>query len=128
MQVSMRLLENIEAITREVGTAIMGVYARDFSVIEKEDKSPLTEADEAAHVIITRRLVQLQPAFPILSEEADEDFSGADSSGVYWLADPLDGTKEFIKRNGELTVRVLLTGQIWQERPCKADRKLNYQI
>lgn len=108
MQVSMSLLENIESIAREAGEAIMQVYARDFSVVEKEDKSPLTEADEAAHKIITLRLEQLQPEFPILSEEAVEDFSGADGSGIYWLVDPLDGTKEFIKRNGEFTVNIAL--------------------
>lgn len=108
MRVSMSLLEEVEVIAREAGAAIMGVYAGDFSVWEKEDKSPLTEADAAAHELITRRLERLQPALPILSEEAVGDFSGTDSSGRYWLVDPLDGTKEFIKRNGEFTVNIAL--------------------
>lgn len=108
MRVSLNLLEEVEVIAREAGAAIMEVYARDFSASEKEDKSPLTEADTAAHHVITSRLARLQPALPILSEEAIVDFSGADSSGRYWLVDPLDGTKEFIKRNGEFTVNIAL--------------------
>ncbi len=108
MKVTMSLLEQIEAISREAGAAIMAVYARDFAVQEKEDKSPLTEADEAAHRVIVARLAQLQPALPILSEEAVEDFKGHTGSGSYWLVDPLDGTKEFVKRNGEFTVNIAL--------------------
>lgn len=108
MSVTMRLLEEIEVIAREAGAAIMAIYAKDFSVREKEDKSPLTEADSAAHSIITARLSGLQPLLPILSEEAVEDFHGMDGSGSYWLVDPLDGTKEFIKRNGEFTVNIAL--------------------
>lgn len=106
--ISMDLLAEVELIAREAGSAIMGIYARDFSVWEKEDKSPLTEADAAAHAVITRRLGRLLPALPILSEEAVGDFFGADGSGCYWLIDPLDGTKEFIKRNGEFTVNIAL--------------------
>jgi len=106
--VSMDLLEQVEVIAREAAAAIMGVYARDFTAREKEDKSPLTEADTAAHEVITRRLERLQPVLPILSEEAVGDFSGADNAGRYWLVDPLDGTKEFIKRNGEFTVNIAL--------------------
>ena len=104
----MNLLEEVEVIARQAGAGIMAVYARDFSTRQKEDKSPLTEADTAAHKVITRRLGQLQPMLPVLSEEAVGDFSGADNSGRYWLVDPLDGTKEFIKRNGEFTVNIAL--------------------
>jgi 3'(2'), 5'-bisphosphate nucleotidase len=104
----MGLLEEVEVIAREAGAAIMVIYARDFSVQVKDDKSPLTEADAAAHEIITRRLQHLRPVLPILSEEAVGDFSGVDKSGRYWLVDPLDGTKEFIKRNGEFTVNIAL--------------------
>ena len=104
----MSLLEEVEVIAQEAGTAIMSIYARDFSVLEKEDKSPLTEADAAAHEVIIRRLEKLLPSLPILSEEAVGDFTGVDSSGRYWLVDPLDGTKEFIKRNGEFTVNIAL--------------------
>ena len=108
VSVARSLLEEIESIAREAGAAVMDVYARDFSVQEKEDKSPLTEADAAAHSVITARLAGLQPALPILSEEAVGDFHGVDGSGSYWLVDPLDGTKEFIKRNGEFTVNIAL--------------------
>ena len=108
MRASMSLLEEIEAIARKAGDAIMEVYGRDFSATQKEDKSPLTEADTAAHEVIIRHLKRLQPSLPILSEEAVGDFSGADNSGRYWLVDPLDGTKEFIKRNGEFTVNIAL--------------------
>lgn len=104
----MSLLEDVEAIAREAGAAIMKVYAGDFSASQKEDKSPLTEADTAAHEVIVRRLEKLLPALPILSEEAVGDFSGPDDAERYWLVDPLDGTKEFIKRNGEFTVNIAL--------------------
>jgi 3'(2'), 5'-bisphosphate nucleotidase len=108
MRINLDMLEEVEVIAQEAGAAIMDIYARDFSVHIKDDKSPLTEADAAAHEVITQRLERLQPVLPILSEEAVGDFSGADSSGCYWLVDPLDGTKEFIKRNGEFTVNIAL--------------------
>lgn len=102
------LLEAVERIAREAGDAIMKVYARDFSVEEKEDKSPLTEADQAAHHVIVRGLQSLPVRLPILSEEDMEGFAGVNADGRYWLVDPLDGTKEFIKRNGEFTVNIAL--------------------
>lgn len=108
MNASNKLLEQVEAIAREAGAAIMNVYARDFSVYEKDDKSPLTEADMAANKSITRQLERLLPLLPILSEEAVGDFTGPDISGRYWLVDPLDGTKEFIKRNDEFSVNIAL--------------------
>jgi len=108
MHVDANLLSEVEAIAREAGAAILGIYASNFSVQEKADKSPLTEADVAAHTIISRRLSELSPSLPILSEEDIEGFSGPDLAGRYWLVDPLDGTKEFIKRNGEFTVNIAL--------------------
>ncbi|MGP9765428.1 3'(2'),5'-bisphosphate nucleotidase CysQ [Halomonas sp. AOP13-D3-9] len=102
------LLDAIERIASDAGDAIMSVYAREFSVEEKDDKSPLTEADIAAHNVIVCGLQALPVQFPILSEEDIEGFSGADAEGRYWLVDPLDGTKEFIKRNGEFTVNIAL--------------------
>ena len=102
------LLEAVERIAREAGDAIMKVYARDFSVEKKEDKSPLTEADQAAHHVIVRGLQSLPVRLPVLSEEDMEGFAGVDADGRYWLVDPLDGTKEFIKRNGEFTVNIAL--------------------
>ncbi|CAM3378223.1 3'(2'),5'-bisphosphate nucleotidase CysQ [Halomonas lysinitropha] len=102
------LLDSVEGIANDAGEAIMAVYARDFSIEEKEDKSPLTEADKAAHEVIVAGLKALPEAIPVLSEENTEGFDGADAAGRYWLVDPLDGTKEFIKRNGEFTVNIAL--------------------
>ncbi|MFC6669078.1 3'(2'),5'-bisphosphate nucleotidase CysQ [Marinobacterium aestuariivivens] len=102
------LLDAVERIARDAGKAIMEIYGREFSVEEKEDKSPLTEADAAAHRLILASLQTLTPAIPVLSEEDTAAFAGADESGRYWLVDPLDGTKEFIKRNGEFTVNIAL--------------------
>lgn len=102
------LLDAVERIARDAGDAIMSVYAHEFSVEEKADKSPLTEADKAAHNIIVRGLQALPVQFPILSEEDIEGFAGVDAEGRYWLVDPLDGTKEFIKRNDEFTVNIAL--------------------
>lgn len=108
VRIDAALLDGVETIAREAGAAILSIYARNFAVQEKSDKSPLTEADEAAHSIIARRLAGLIPDLPVLSEEAVGDFSGPDANGCYWLVDPLDGTKEFIKRNGEFTVNIAL--------------------
>jgi len=105
------LLERIEHIAHEAGTAIMDIYKRDFAVETKADQSPLTEADQAANDIIVAGLKTLPGGIPILTEEAVDAFSGADSEGRYWLVDPLDGTKEFIKRNGEFTVNIALIEQ-----------------
>ncbi|WP_282040870.1 3'(2'),5'-bisphosphate nucleotidase CysQ [Halomonas alimentaria] len=102
------LLDQAHTIALDAGTAIMSVYARDFSVEEKEDKSPLTEADQAAHNVIVAGLNALPGGIPVLSEEDEAGFSGPDADGRYWLVDPLDGTKEFIKRNGEFTVNIAL--------------------
>lgn len=102
------LLDAVERVAREAGNAIMNVYARDFSIEEKEDKSPLTEADQAAHSVIVRGLQALPLQLPILSEEDMDGFTGVDADGRYWLVDPLDGTKEFIKRNDEFTVNIAL--------------------
>ncbi len=93
----------------------MAVYERDFDIYEKKDESPLTEADLASHHHIINELTALDAGFPILSEEsADIDWSERQSWQTYWLVDPLDGTKEFIKKNGEFTVNIAL---IHQNRP-----------
>ncbi|MYL23443.1 3'(2'),5'-bisphosphate nucleotidase CysQ [Halomonas alkaliantarctica] len=105
------LLDSVERIAREAGDAIMTVYVREFSVEEKADKSPLTEADKAAHEIIVNGLKALPEGIPVLSEEDVDAFSGPDTEGRYWLVDPLDGTKEFIKRNDEFTVNIALIEQ-----------------
>ena len=111
MNVNAQLLRDVEAIARRAGHAIMQVYARKFSVQEKADRSPLTEADVAAHTVIVEALETLTPSLPILSEEAVEAFPRSFAGQRYWLVDPLDGTKEFIKRNGEFTVNIALIEQ-----------------
>ncbi|MFC7367440.1 MULTISPECIES: 3'(2'),5'-bisphosphate nucleotidase CysQ [Vreelandella] len=102
------LLEQVLAIAYEADDAIAAVYARGFSVELKDDNSPVTEADQAAHDVIMRGLKKLSLQLPILSEEDADGFVGINSEGRYWLVDPLDGTKEFIKRNDEFTVNIAL--------------------
>ena len=112
MRIDSGLLCSIEDIAREAGAAIMTVYGReDFSVQVKADDSPLTAADAAAHALISQRLKALTPELPLLSEEDVAGFGGPDAAGRYWLVDPLDGTKEFIKRNSEFTVNIALIEQ-----------------
>lgn len=87
----------------------MEIYARDFEVMEKDDQSPLTEADMRAHEIIVKGLQALTPDIPVLSEESAEiPWDERRQWERYWLVDPLDGTKEFIKKNGEFTVNIAL--------------------
>lgn len=96
-------------IAQRAGVAIMAVYARDFDVSAKDDASPLTEADMAAHRLIVAGLQQLTPDIPVLSEESAQiDWAVRRQWSRYWLVDPLDGTREFIKRNGEFTVNIAL--------------------
>ena len=102
------LLEDVIAITRRAGELVMAVYATDFSVRGKDDASPVTEADERAEALITQALVALDPSIPIVAEEA---VAGGHTPAVgerFWLVDPLDGTKEFVSRNGEFTVNIAL--------------------
>jgi 3'(2'), 5'-bisphosphate nucleotidase len=103
------LLNAIKEIGLKAGDAIMQIYQRDFEIVEKSDASPLTEADLAAHNIICEQLEKLTPELPILSEESAKiDWETRKSWKTYWLVDPLDGTKEFIKKNGEFTVNIAL--------------------
>ncbi len=102
-------IQKVNKIARQAGTAILKVYEQDFEVIEKSDKSPLTEADLASHHIIVDALQSLTPEIPVLSEEsADIPYDTRRRWQTYWLIDPLDGTREFIKRNGEFTVNIAL--------------------
>ena len=102
-------LEAVCNIARAAGRRILEVYERDFKVEHKEDRSPLTEADRASHEIISARLQALTPEVPVLSEEsAREDYEKRADWRRFWLVDPLDGTKEFINRNGEFTVNIAL--------------------
>jgi 3'(2'), 5'-bisphosphate nucleotidase len=99
-------------IARDAGEAILAVYNTEFDVEEKDDKSPLTAADMASHNLIMQRLSELTPDVPILSEESAKlPFAVRSSWETYWLVDPLDGTREFVKRNGEFTVNIALIHQ-----------------
>ena len=104
------LLSSMMAISREAGAAIMNIYGEDdFGVDLKDDNSPLTRADLAAHRIIVNGLEKLAPDIPILSEESEDiDYDIRSKWKRYFLVDPLDGTKEFINRNGEFTVNIAL--------------------
>jgi 3'(2'), 5'-bisphosphate nucleotidase len=103
------LLEAVADISRRAGREILDVYGTDFESRAKADDSPLTEADLRAHRLIVAALAQLSPQLPVLSEEAaDISFAERSSWGRYWLVDPLDGTKEFVSRNGEFTVNIAL--------------------
>jgi 3'(2'), 5'-bisphosphate nucleotidase len=105
-------LEQIIVIAKAAGDAIMQVYSTDFNVVKKEDNSPLTQADLAAHQVIVQALRKLTPDIAILSEESDSlDFETRSRWQQYWLIDPLDGTREFIKRNGEFTVNIAFIDQ-----------------
>jgi 3'(2'), 5'-bisphosphate nucleotidase len=96
-------------LAKRAGAVIMEIYNRDFSVDMKADNSPLTEADLAAHHCIVNGLQQLTPNIPVLSEEsATISWQERGQWHRYWLIDPLDGTKEFVKRNGEFTVNIAL--------------------
>jgi 3'(2'), 5'-bisphosphate nucleotidase len=97
------------ALAREAGRAIMAVYRDAFEVTRKDDRSPLTQADLAAHRILVDGLRQLEPACPVLSEESTpEEVAGRRGWHRLWLVDPLDGTREFVKRNDEFTINVAL--------------------
>jgi 3'(2'), 5'-bisphosphate nucleotidase len=103
------MLDELVEIAREAGRAILDVYESEFEVSYKEDSSPLTKADRRSHEIISTRLAAMRPAYPVLSEEGrDIPYDERKAWGSFWLVDPLDGTKEFVKRNGEFTVNIAL--------------------
>ncbi len=101
--------DSVCQIARDAGEAIMEVYAGEFAVELKGDDSPLTAADRAAHEVIVEGLQRLTPSIPVLSEEGkDIPYSERSRWSRFWLVDPLDGTREFIKRNDEFTVNIAL--------------------
>jgi 3'(2'), 5'-bisphosphate nucleotidase len=103
------LLTDIKDICHVAGKKILEIYGTDFAVEKKDDNSPLTLADMAAHNTICERLSELTPATPVLSEESSHiSFKERQHWKQYWLVDPLDGTREFIKRNGEFSVNIAL--------------------
>ena len=102
-------IQNIVTIAKEAGNAIMQIYKQDFEVEYKQDSSPLTLADKEANNIIEDGLNKLSVSFPILSEEGrDIPYEDRKHWEYFWLVDPLDGTKEFVKKNGEFTVNIAL--------------------
>jgi 3'(2'), 5'-bisphosphate nucleotidase len=103
------LLSDVVALARRAGDAILGVYGQQFEVTNKADRSPLTLADMKSHEIIVQGLRALTPDLPVLSEEdSDIPYVERRQWARYWLVDPLDGTKEFVSRNGEFTVNIAL--------------------
>lgn len=111
MNLSRILLDQIIGIARDAGEQILGVYHREdgFNTEIKDDNSPVTEADLAAHNVIYPELTAIDQTVPVLSEESEiPDYETRARWERYWIVDPLDGTKEFIKRNGEFTVNIAL--------------------
>ena len=122
--------EDVLALAQDAAAAILGIYDSEFAVQHKDDDSPLTAADLAAHRCIVDGLARITPDIPVLSEESAHEVGVAERRGWHrlWVVDPLDGTREFIKRNGEFTVNIALvengvavfgvvqapvTGQLW---------------
>ena len=104
-------LESFATAIREIallaGEEILAVYESDFTVRSKQDRSPVTAADETAEHLILEKLALLTPTFPVLAEESFAEGVIPDvSEGPFWAIDPLDGTKEFVSRNGEFTVNI----------------------
>ncbi|HEY5653598.1 MAG TPA: 3'(2'),5'-bisphosphate nucleotidase CysQ, partial [Pontiella sp.] len=101
------MIETAVKAAIKAGEAILEIYQQDFEVEFKSDESPLTTADKAAHNIIVQALEEMP--YPVLSEESAEiGYEERKNWDTYWLVDPLDGTKEFIKKNGEFTVNIAL--------------------
>ena len=108
MRASLELLRQVEAVAREAGALILQVYAGSFEVRGKADASPVTEADERAERCIVQGLQALDAAVPVVAEEAAARGETPTVGSCFWLVDPLDGTREFVSRNGEFTVNIAL--------------------
>jgi 3'(2'), 5'-bisphosphate nucleotidase len=102
-------IEEIKSIALDAGDAVMKIYKRGFDVKYKDDNSPLTQADLKSNEIICEALQNLYPNIPILSEENKEvPYKERKDWEYYWCIDPIDGTKEFVKKNGEFTINIAL--------------------
>jgi 3'(2'), 5'-bisphosphate nucleotidase len=102
-------LDYLGRLAKEAGKAIIEVYRTDFAVESKDDRSPLTLADTRSHQVIAEGLKSKYPDIPVLSEEGKEiAYAVRRSWPRFWLVDPLDGTKEFVKRNDEFTINIAL--------------------
>ncbi|MCD6259496.1 MAG: 3'(2'),5'-bisphosphate nucleotidase CysQ [Helicobacteraceae bacterium] len=102
-------IQRLKEILFEAGSLVMEIYAEDFSVEYKEDHSPLTQADLAANDFLCTKLQELYPHIPIISEESAQiPYIQRKEWEYYWCIDPIDGTKEFVDKNGEFTINVAL--------------------
>ena len=102
-------IEPVVDLCQQAGAAILEIYNTDFEVEHKDDESPLTKADLASNAVLTQGLAAITPDMPLISEEAGlPAFATRREWHSYWLIDPLDGTREFVNRNGEFTVNVAL--------------------
>ena len=112
--IDLKLAKEVAKIAKKAGEAILKIYneADDFQIQQKSDDSPLTLADQSANKVICDALEKLDVQYPIISEENKAiPYAERKDFEYYWLVDPLDGTKEFIKRNGEFTVNIALIHQ-----------------
>ena len=102
-------IQTVINIARQAGDEILQIYQREFTIEEKEDRSPLTEADQRANEVILDGLSKAYPDIPFITEESKaQPYEDRKNWEQFWLIDPLDGTKEFIKKNGEFTVNIAL--------------------
>jgi 3'(2'), 5'-bisphosphate nucleotidase len=102
------LLRAVQDISRRAGDVILKIYGSDFAVAHKGDASPVTRADEEAEALIVPALQALWPGVPVVAEEAASKGDVPVCGDRFWLVDPLDGTREFVSRNGEFTVNIAL--------------------
>ncbi len=108
-ETSVKLKDELVAVARKAGAVILDIYNRDFETLQKADRSPVTEADTAAETVILEALARLAPDVPAVAEEqCAKDGIPLSAPKRFFLVDPLDGTKEFIARNGEFTVNIAL--------------------
>ncbi|GIV34598.1 MAG: 3'(2'),5'-bisphosphate nucleotidase CysQ [Chitinophagales bacterium] len=108
-------IEPVIQIASEAGEAIMEIYRQDFEVFSKADSSPITLADKRSNDIITHGLKELSPAIPVISEESRQTpYAIRKTWDWVWIVDPLDGTKEFVSKNGEFTVNI---GLVYRGKP-----------
>ena len=106
MKIDQKLSNFVNKIAVDAGKEILKIYNKPFTSKMKKDKSPVTKADLVANDLICKRLQSINPKIQIISEEGKKKFSK--KTNIFWLVDPLDGTKEFIKKNGEFTVNIAL--------------------
>lgn len=103
------MMERLVALAEQAGEVILEVYAQDFEVLSKADESPVTAADERAEKVILAGLAEIAPDIPVVAEESVAAGNVPDvSGGTFFLVDPLDGTKQFVEKNGQFTVNIAL--------------------